>query len=105
VIEAMAMAKAIAASNIEANAEVIEHGVTGLLVPVSDPKALAAEMVQLSGDAKLVQELGEHAYEKAFDQLQLDDMTLRVEDVYRRNVSSTRTFKRLVRRTTYKMPD
>lgn len=105
VIEAMAMAKAIVASNIEANAEVIEHGVTGLLVPVSDPKTLAAEMVQLSGDAKLVQELGEHAYEKAFDQLQLDDMTLRVEDVYRRNVSSTRTFKRLVRRTTYKMPD
>lgn len=105
VIEAMAMAKAIVASNIEANAEVIEHGVTGLLVPVSDPKALAAEMVQLSGDAKLVQELGEHAYEKAFDQLQLDDMTLRVEDVYRRNVSSTRTFKRLVRRTTYKMPN
>jgi glycosyltransferase involved in cell wall biosynthesis len=99
------MSKAIIASDIEANAEVVKDGKTGLLVPTQSPEDLAKAILTLFKDAQLAKTLGQQAYEEASSNLQLSDMTLKVEEVYLRNLHQGRVFGRLVRRTTYKVPN
>lgn len=58
VAEAMAMARPVIAVNACGPAEVIEDGVTGLLVPPGSPKALAKAAVSLAQDPERAQSLG-----------------------------------------------
>ena len=48
--EAMTAGRAVVASRVSALPEVVEHGVTGLLVPPDDPDALAAAIASLLAD-------------------------------------------------------
>jgi len=57
-MEAAAMGKAIVASDIRGCREVIEHGVTGLLVPVRDAHALAEAVKSLLDDPATASRLG-----------------------------------------------
>lgn len=61
--EAMACGKAVVAS--EALGELVDHGRTGLCVPIGDPKALADAICLLLSDAGLRQELGHRARQTA----------------------------------------
>ena len=47
ILEAMALSRPVVASNVGGIPEMIEDGVTGLLVPPHDPPALAAAIVRL----------------------------------------------------------
>ncbi len=58
VLEASACAKAVVASRVGGLPEVVQHGVTGLLVPPGDVPALAAALLQLVQDAPLRAALG-----------------------------------------------
>jgi glycosyltransferase involved in cell wall biosynthesis len=58
VLEAMAMGKAIVATNI---IEIIEDGVTGLLVPPKDSGAIARQVISLLRDEDLGKRLGTNA--------------------------------------------
>jgi glycosyltransferase involved in cell wall biosynthesis len=49
-LEASAMGKAVIASDVVGCREVVEHGRTGLLVPVRDSKALANAIIELARD-------------------------------------------------------
>jgi starch synthase len=61
ILEAMASGCAVVASNIPANAELVDDGRTGLLVPVGDDEALAAAMKRLVDDPVLRSRLGSAA--------------------------------------------
>lgn len=61
VAEAMALNRAVIGSNIGGLPELIEHGVTGLLVPQGDVTALAGAMRDLIGDAAMRTQLGNAA--------------------------------------------
>lgn len=50
VLEAMALAKPIIATNIGSNLELLENGVSGLLVPPEEPDALADAIIALALD-------------------------------------------------------
>jgi glycosyltransferase involved in cell wall biosynthesis len=50
VLEAMASARPVIASDVAAVASAVDHGSTGLLVPPGDPGALAAAVVSLADD-------------------------------------------------------
>lgn len=47
--------------------EVVEHGVTGLVVPVNDPQALAAALCRMLSDAPLRRRLGMAARERVIE--------------------------------------
>jgi glycosyltransferase involved in cell wall biosynthesis len=85
-LEAMAMGKAIVATDIAGSGVpwVNEHGHTGLNVPAGHSAALAAALRQLLDDAPLRARLGAAArrrYEQDFDALHMTQRTL---DLYRR---------------------
>jgi glycosyltransferase involved in cell wall biosynthesis len=59
--EAMAAGKAIVSTAVDGCREVLEDGVTGLLVPPRDPDALAAALAQLLSDPSRRESLGRAA--------------------------------------------
>nr|WP_246197962.1 glycosyltransferase [Solidesulfovibrio aerotolerans] len=65
VIEAMAAAKPIVATAVGGNCELLENGISALLVPPADPAALAEALAVLARDAPLANRLGQAARAKA----------------------------------------
>lgn len=63
-MEAQSQALACLSTAVSAIPELIEDGVTGLLVPPSDPPALAAALARLIGDAGLRAVLGRAGFER-----------------------------------------
>ena len=64
-LEAMAVGKPVVASNIDGYANVISHGVDGLLVPPKDKRLLAQALISLMSDASLRQQMGANGILKA----------------------------------------
>lgn len=65
VVEAMAAARAIVATEVDGTREALDHGRTGLLVPPGQPAPLAQALARLLGDAALRQRLGAAAQAEA----------------------------------------
>ena len=83
-MEASAMGVPVIATDIRGCRQAVEHGTTGLLVPVRDPGALASALASLVEDPAERRRLGQSARLKAqrdFDQRTCVDITLRA---YRR---------------------
>jgi glycosyltransferase involved in cell wall biosynthesis len=83
-MEASAMGLPVVATDIRGCRQVVDAGVTGLLVPVRDPRALAGAIATLAGDAVLRERMGRAARAKAirdFDDHRVIDITL---DTYER---------------------
>lgn len=57
-LEAMSMGRAVIATDVPGCRELVEHEVTGLLVPARDPAALSAAMRRLAEDPHLAARLG-----------------------------------------------
>ena len=66
-LEAMAVGKPIVASNIEGYANVVSHGVDGLLVPPADKESLAQALISLLADGSLRQKMGAKGRAKALE--------------------------------------
>ena len=62
--EAMWMEKAVLATRVGGLTELVEDGVSGLLVPPQDPAALAEGIARLMGDAALRQRLGRAGHKR-----------------------------------------
>ncbi len=67
VLESMSMGRAVIATDVPGCRELVEPGVTGLLVPPRDPIALAAAMRRLAEDPELTSQFGAAARERALD--------------------------------------
>ncbi len=65
VIEAMAARLPVVATAVGSVAELVETGVTGVLVPAGDAPALAGAMADLAGDAERRRGMGERARQRA----------------------------------------
>jgi len=63
-LEAMACGKPSVATNIPGSRDVIEHGVSGLLVPPEDPDALSEALLSLVRSAELRASLAEGARQR-----------------------------------------
>lgn len=82
-LEAMALGRPIVASGVGGLAEVIEDGVTGLLIPPGDATHLAKAIVQLN-DPVLRRQLGDNARRLQETQYSLEAMTDRYLVAYRK---------------------
>jgi lipopolysaccharide heptosyltransferase II len=81
-LEAQAVGRPVVASRIGALAEVIEDGVTGLLVPPRDPHALAQALVRLKEDPTLCQRLVQAGRRRVESQWDAQRMVAQTLDVY-----------------------
>jgi len=61
ILQAMAMGKPVICSRTRGQVDVIEHGVTGLYVPVGDPVALRNAILALWNDPQRAQQMGQSA--------------------------------------------
>jgi len=82
-LEAMASRLPIVATRVGAIPDVIEEGVSGLLVNAGDIEGLSKAIIRLAQDAMLAAQLGEAAYARVIEEFSAEQMTRRTEAVYR----------------------
>jgi PEP-CTERM/exosortase A-associated glycosyltransferase len=81
-LEAMAMGKAVVASNVGGHRELIQHGRTGLLFPAGSVSGLATTLSHLLNCQNLCQELGRQASIWARESRSWDKVAARYADAY-----------------------
>ncbi len=82
-IEAMWAGRPVVASAVDGLNELVEHGLTGLLVPPDDPAELANALDQLASDQERAHEMGLRGHQRAASHYGLELMLDRTLDVYR----------------------
>ena len=83
-LEAMAAACPTVVTAVGGNTELIQHEVTGLVVPPDDAAALRAAIERLLDDRGLANRLGAAAREVARQRYSVAVMTQRYEELWRR---------------------
>jgi glycosyltransferase involved in cell wall biosynthesis len=89
-LEAMERARPVIAAEIGGLGELVEEGVTGLLVPPGDAGPLAQAIVELARDLPRAAELGEAGRRRALEQFLQERCTDRTELLYRDKLESRR---------------
>jgi starch synthase len=82
IYEAMACGTPVVASRVGGIPELVDDGVTGLLVPPGDADALADAIVALLGDPARRAQMGEHARERAVEEYSVDKIVTRTVGFY-----------------------
>jgi glycosyltransferase involved in cell wall biosynthesis len=82
-LEAMAAHKPVLSTRVSAIPEVVEDGVTGILVPPRDPEALAQGLLRLARDSALCERMGQAGAERVERIFGLDRMVEETLAVYR----------------------
>lgn len=82
VIEGMASGKAVIATDGGGVPELIEHGKSGLLIPMSDPDAMADAIVRLLSDEEYMRQIARAGYERAVREFSIERTSELVQHVY-----------------------
>jgi glycosyltransferase involved in cell wall biosynthesis len=82
IAEYMGLAKAVVATAIGGNVELVEEGVTGLLSPPGKPEPLAEKMITLLANADLRAEMGKRGRQFFEANLTLGKMVAKTQQVY-----------------------
>jgi len=81
-LEGMAMARPVVATQIEGISEVVEHGKTGILVPPEDPQALAEGIIALLRDKDKAWCMGQAGRKRVEEKFSVEEMVRRTQEVY-----------------------
>lgn len=87
ILEAMAVGVPVLAANVGGNPELVEHGVTGTLIPPQDPQAMALALLTYSTYPELVTSHGTHGRIRAIESFSIQSMVQGYEAVYSRIAS------------------
>jgi glycosyltransferase involved in cell wall biosynthesis len=82
ILEAMALSRPVVASRVGGIPEMVEDGVTGLLVPPHDPRALAAAIVRLLTDHPLADMVARAGHDLVHDRFCVQLMVNAVQELY-----------------------
>lgn len=85
-LEAMAMGKAVIASDVDGTREALKHDENGLLVPAQDPSILATAIMRLATDDMLRYRLQQKARATVQSTYNVSNMTRKIEDIYKKVV-------------------
>ncbi|HET6456283.1 MAG TPA: glycosyltransferase [Armatimonadota bacterium] len=107
-LEAMAAGKPVIGTKVGGTPEIIEHWVTGLLIPPKDPEALAWAVVRLLKDDNLSAQFGEAGRRVVREEFSVDrmvDETLRIYyQALEQRLSSNRPKLRLIQKRVTRGP-
>jgi glycosyltransferase involved in cell wall biosynthesis len=81
-VEAMACGTPVVSTAVSGIPELVEDGVTGLLVPPDDPEALAAAWRRVADDAALAARLSVAGRERVLDRFDGDRLATRLAELY-----------------------
>lgn len=84
VLEAMGAGKPIVVTDIDGHRELIEHEISGLLVPPSDPMAIADAVVSLLSNQAIARSMGMVARQRALDSYATSRMVGETDSLYQR---------------------
>ncbi|MCF7970303.1 MAG: TIGR03088 family PEP-CTERM/XrtA system glycosyltransferase [Methylococcaceae bacterium] len=82
ILEAMATGLPVIATAVGGNPELVMSGETGLLVPSSDPDAMAQAMLSLLMDKDKRQKLSENSHQRVIDNFSIQAMVTKYTEVY-----------------------
>lgn len=89
IVEAMAASLPVVATRVGGNAEAVEEGVSGLLVPPDDAAALAAAIARLLGNPAEAKSMGEAGRRRVSESFTTEAMMRRITATYEHLLSST----------------
>jgi len=89
-LEAMERARPVIAAEIGGLGELVEEGVTGLLVPPGEAEPLAEAIARLGSDLALAEEMGEAGRRRALEQFLQERCTDRTELLYEASLNGRR---------------
>jgi len=89
-LEGMAMARPVVATDIEGISEVVEHNRTGILVPPKDPQALAEGIITLLRDRDKARRMGQAGRKRVEERFSVEEMVRRTQEVYESVLEGTR---------------
>ena len=87
-LEAMVTGKAVVATRVGGNPELIDHGKTGFLVQPEDARDLAASLLKLVSDPEMMQQFGRQAAERVQQHFSMKQMVDRYSGLYVRSVKA-----------------
>jgi glycosyltransferase involved in cell wall biosynthesis len=82
VLEYMAAGLPVIASRVGGNAELVQDGVTGLLVPSEDSSALAAALIKLLRDPVLARQTAENGHEFVVQNFSFERLVYAIDALY-----------------------
>ena len=82
ILEAMALSRPVVASNVGGIPEMVEDGVTGLLVPPHQPGPLADAIVRLLTDHPLADTLGRAGHDLVHERFSVEAMVHAICELY-----------------------
>ena len=82
ILEAMALSRPVVASDVGGIPEMIEDGVTGLLVPHDNPVALGAAIVRLLTDHALADTIARAGHDLVHERFCVELMVKAIEEIY-----------------------
>jgi glycosyltransferase involved in cell wall biosynthesis len=81
-VEAMAASLPVVATNVGGNAEAVQDGISGFLVPSENPAALAEAIVRLLANPDLAKTMGSVGKNLATERFTTETMMRRISDAY-----------------------
>jgi glycosyltransferase involved in cell wall biosynthesis len=82
IIEAMAASLPVVATDVGGNAEAVQDGVSGFIVPTEDVAALSSAMIRLLSDPSKTKEMGAAGRERVKERFTIDAMMNQITNVY-----------------------
>lgn len=90
-IEAMAMEKPVVGTRAGGAVEIVDHGVTGILVPPNDVKAMSESIIKLVTDKKAAEEMGKAGRLRVERLFSVEENMKKTEEIYWRTVNASQS--------------
>jgi glycosyltransferase involved in cell wall biosynthesis len=84
IVEAMAASLPVVATNVGGNAEAVQDGVSGFIVPSEDPQALAAAIMQLLADPDKAKAMGSAGKQRVAEKFTIEAMMMQTTTTYKK---------------------
>jgi glycosyltransferase involved in cell wall biosynthesis len=89
-LEAMALGKPVVATDVGGNRELVDHGRTGLLIPMRNPQSLAGAILTYLRQPDWARTVGQRARQMVLIRFGLDRMVREYEQLYEQSIRAKR---------------